>query len=310
MNYPFTEINRQQAYVPSTCIPLLNDWGTAPGMWFERNERIVISLPGVPNEMKGLMKHRVIPRLTRTFNLPHIIHHTVLTHGMGESMVAERISEWEAGLPETIKLAYLPSYGKLRLRLTTKGSDLEVLKSDLENALAKLYQYIPDIIVGEEGSESLETVIGHKLSEIGATIAVAESCTGGQISKQITAVPGASAYFRGSVVAYSKDIKVDQLGVSEALISSFSVVSKEVAEDMAVKIRLKFGSDYGIASTGNAGPTKDDTGEPVGTVYLAIATPDTVYSEKFFFGKPRQKVIERASNKALEMLQKEIFKNK
>ncbi|WP_456424255.1 competence/damage-inducible protein A [Lutibacter sp.] len=310
MNYPFTEVNKNQALVPSKCIPLTNEFGTAPGMWFEKNGKVIISLPGVPNEMKGLMQRSVLPKLKETFQLPFIVHQTILTYGMGESMVAERIEKWEDNLPEFVKLAYLPAYGRLRLRLTAKGVDNDLLKQTVNNEVEKLTKLIPDIIVGFEDSETLEVIIGKLLTSKKQTLATAESCTGGNIAKKITSIAGSSNYFVGSIVAYHASVKINELNVDRELITKYSVVSSQVAEAMATGIQQKFNTGYAIATTGNAGPTADKTDKTVGTVFIAIATPITVFSEEFFFGKPREKVIERASNKALELLRKEILKNK
>jgi len=303
MNYPFTEVNRQQALLPEKCTILKNNYGTASGMWFEASEKVVISLPGVPNEMKGLMQDEVLPKLQKKYTLPFIIHKTVMTYGMGESMVAEKIEAWEDALPSFIKLAYLPSYGKLRLRLSAKGGDKTILEESLKKEIKKLHTYIGDIILGLEETDTIEAAIGKLLTDKKQTIATAESCTGGKIASKITSVPGASAYFVGSVVSYTAKVKSEELGVSKELIENYSVVSAEVAEAMAIGIQQKFKTDYAIATTGNAGPTTDKTYKTVGVVFIAIATPEGVISEEFFFRRPpRQRVIERASNKALEML--------
>ena len=308
MNYPFTEVNKNQALVPSKSIPLKNYYGTAPGMWFEQNGKVVVSLPGVPNEMKGLMNSSVLPKLKETFKLPFILHKTILTYGMGESMVAERIENWEDNLPKHIKLAYLPSYGKLRLRLTAKGFEEGKLKEGIDLEVEKLTKIIPDIIVGYDDNETIEFAVGRLLTQKKQTLATAESCTGGTIAKKITSIAGSSNYFVGSLVAYQAFIKIKELNVDAKLIEEYSVVSSQVAEAMAKGILQKFETDYAIATTGNAGPTTDNTDKTVGTVFIAIATTTTIYSEEFFFGKPREKVIERASNKALELLRKEILK--
>lgn len=309
MNYPFTEINRNQAMVPSTCLPIKNEFGTAPGMWFESEGKVVVSLPGVPYEMKGLVESTILAKLTNTFKLPYIVHKTILTYGMGESMLAEKIEHWENNLPSFIKLAYLPSFGKVRLRLTAKGTDKNKLENETAEQINKLSKIIGDIIIGYEENETLEASIGNLLTQKKQTIATAESCTGGNIAKLITSIPGASRYFMGSIVAYQAAIKISELNVKSDLIEKYSVVSSQVAEAMAVGIQKKYNATYAIATTGNAGPTTDVTDKTVGTVYIAIATPNTVISEEFYFGKPREKVIERTSNKALEMLKKEILKN-
>ena len=310
INYPFTKLNAMQAMVPSKCEPLENKWGTAPGMWFNEDSKIVVVLPGVPNEMKGIMQESVLPKLKARFRLPTIIHKTVLTYGMGESMVAERLETWEKNLPEKIDLAYLPSYGRVRLRLSAKGENAVELHALIDHEIAKLFELIEDIIVGFEEEGGIESYVGKLLKAKKETLAVAESCTGGKIAHLITTVPGSSAYFSGGIVAYEAGIKSSELEVSQALIASHSVVSKEVAIAMAQGIRKKFNTDYGIATTGNAGPTTDNTAAEVGTVFIAVSSRNGAYCERFFFGKPRQKVIDRASVKALEMLKKEILKNK
>jgi nicotinamide-nucleotide amidase len=258
--------------------------------------------------MKGLMRETVLPKLQKTFKLPFILHKTIITYGMGESMVAERIESWENELPKLIRLAYLPSYGKLRLRLTAKGTNLEELEKCMEAEVEKVGNIIPDIIVGFDEEKTMEAVVGELLRQNNLTLGIAESCTGGNIAKMITAVPGASEYFIGSIVAYNRSVKTAELKVSSELIDQFSVVSAQVAEAMAKGIRKKFKTNYAIATTGNAGPTSDITDSSVGVVFIAIAGPSILFSKEFNFGKPREKVIERASNKALELLRKEILK--
>jgi len=309
INYPFTEVNKNQALMPTKCTPLKNELGTAPGMWFEESGKVVISLPGIPYEMKGLLQISVLPKLTKSFHLPFIVHKTILTYGLGESMLAERIEDWENNLPSFISLAYLPSFGKVRLRLTAKGINKEILEVSISNVVQRLTNLISEFIVGYSEDETIEVAIGKLLTKKKQTLATAESCTGGNIAKMITLIPGASNYFVGSIVAYQASIKINELNVDAALIEKYSVVSSQVAEAMAKGLQRKFKTTYAIATTGNAGPTTDTTDENVGTVFIAIATPSKVYSETFFFGKPREKVIERTSNKALEMLQKEILKN-
>ncbi|MFZ2283153.1 MAG: competence/damage-inducible protein A [Lutibacter sp.] len=309
INYPFTDVNRNQALVPSTCTPLKNEFGTAPGMWFATNNKVVVSLPGVPVEMKGLMSQSVLPNLQATFKLPFILHKTIITCGLGESMLAEKIEDWENNLPAFIKLAYLPSFGTVRLRLSAKGATNEMLEQAISREIEKLVKLIPGIMVGFEENETIEAVIGQLMTEKKQTLSLAESCTGGNIAKMITSVPGASNYFVGGIVAYNKKIKINELLVDEKIIAENTVVSAQVAEAMAMGIQQKYQTDYAIATTGNAGPTADETDKTAGTVFIAIATPTTVFSEEFFFGKPREKVIARASNKALELLRKEILKN-
>lgn len=304
-----TQINIDQALVPSRCTVLHNQVGTAPGMWMKKENTVFISLPGVPFEMKYLIENEVVPRIVKEYNRPYIIHKTVLTYGQGESMVAERIEDWENSLPEFIKLAYLPSPGRVRLRLSARGTVKEVLENTLEDYITSLDAIINDIIVGFEEEETIEVLIGQMLKKQGKSIATAESCTGGKIASTLTSVPGASNYFKGSVVSYATETKTNVLGVSENLIKEFSVVSAEVAKTMALNVQKIMNTDYAIATTGNAGPTKGDEKAEIGSVFIALATPNEVLVEEFNFGQPREKVIDRAVVKSLEILKKEILKN-
>jgi nicotinamide-nucleotide amidase len=299
----------QQAMLPAKATILKNHLGTASGMWFERNRKVFVSLPGVPNEMKGLITTSVLPKLREDYHLPFIVHKTLHTYGLGESRVAERLTDFENSLPDFIKLAYLPSYGRVRLRLTARGIEETSLMSDLDEKVVRLKVLVKDIFVGEEDNTSIERTVNELLSNRKETLSIAESCTGGNISKMITTIPGASLFLKGAIVAYSAKVKKELLHISSALIKRHSVVSKEVAVEMATKTRDLFSTDYAIATTGNAGPTTDETDKSVGVVFIAIASLSGVYVEEFFFGKPRAKVIERASVKALELLRKEILKN-
>lgn len=305
---PITQVNLDQALVPSKAEILMNKYGSAPGMWLEKNNTVFISLPGVPYEMKALIEDEVIPKLRNRFKFPYIQHKTFLTYGLGESTLAERIETFENELPDFIKLAYLPSLGRVRLRLSAKANDKARVEAEMEKQTELLLPQIQDIFVGFENDLSIEAVIGKQLTKIGKTVATAESCTGGLIAERFTTNAGASKYFKGSIVSYTKETKVNILKVPEAIIETHSVVSGEVAEAMARNARTLLHTDYAIATTGNAGPTKDDTAEDLGIVYIAIATKNQVYSEKFSFGNHRVKVINKAANKAFEMLQKEILK--
>lgn len=309
LNRTASQLNRDQALVLSKATVLHNEVGTAPGMWMKKADTIYISLPGVPYEMKYLIDNEVVPRLVSEFERPFIIHKTIMTYGQGESIVAERIEEWENNLPESIKLAYLPSPGKVRLRLSTRGTDEAALRDAIESEALKLQAIIGDIIVSMDEGEPLEMVLGNKLKTSGKTIAAAESCTGGMIGHVLTSIPGSSAYFKGSAVTYATESKVRVLGVEQQLIDIYSAVSAKVAEVMAVRAKKIFGTDYAVSTTGNAGPAKGDADADVGTVFIGIATPNGVYSEKFNFGQPREKVIARATEKALELIYKEILKN-
>ncbi len=303
---PINDQNRKQAWLPSKARILKNEHGTASGMWFEEEGRVVISLPGVPFEMKSLMTHEVIPALQAHFDRPFILHKTAMTYGLGESAIAERIEEWENQLPPQIKLAYLPNLGRVRLRLSGKGSNEEQLATQIETAFEALIPQIEDIFTGYEEDASLEEQIQRTFVERGLTLATAESCTGGEIAARLTKIPGASAYFKGSVITYQTETKVALLGVSKELIQQQSVVSQDVAESMALQARKKFSSSVAIATTGNAGPNKGDSDAEVGTVWIAIATEKEVFSEKFLFGKHRERVVQKAVNKALELVFRQL----
>ena len=304
-----TQINKDQALVPSKCTVLHNQVGTAPGMWMKKENTVFISLPGVPYEMKYLVEHEIIPKVVREYKRPYIIHKTILTYGQGESMVAERIEDWENNLPEFIKLAYLPAPGRVRLRLSARGTDKEKLEAALERNVNSLDAIIHDIIVGFDDDETLEVVVGKMLTKQNKTISTAESCTGGKIAAALTSVSGASKYFKGSVVSYATEVKIDVLGIPESLVKENSVVSREVVSAMALNVKNMMKTDYAIATTGNAGPSKGDSNAEVGLVFIALATPTELIVEEFNFGQPREKVIDRAVIKSLELLQKEILKN-
>ena len=305
---PLLQVNIDQSLVLSKAIALMNKSGSAPGMWLEKNNTVFISLPGVPYEMKGLMNDEVLPRISQKFKRPFILHKTLLTYGLGESIIAERIKEWESTLPESIKLAYLPNLGRVRLRLSSKGFDKEAIIDGVNAQVAALIPLISDVFVGFEEQSSIEQIIGNQLTKLGRTLSIAESCTGGKIAENITAHSGASNYFKGGLVAYAMDSKIDILKVNPELIKAHSVVSTQVAEAMAENVRQLFASDYGLATTGNAGPTKGDSEAEIGTVCIAIATPSGVFSQQFNFGKQRLRVVQKAVTMAFTLFQKEIFK--
>lgn len=307
MNFRQVDSDVEQAYLPSKAKILPNSIGTAAGMWFEKDAKAVVSLPGVPTEMKNLMEWEVLPNIRKRFDLPFIIHKTLITYGVREAEMAIRLADFEKALPKEVKLAYLPNYRRLRLRLSARGNDKENLEKVLDQTLDKLVGYLEGIVFGFEDF-LIEKEVGRLLAEQNKSLATAESITGGNIAHILTLVPGASNYFKGSVVSYSVQAKKDLLGVSQSLIDKYSVVSAEVAEAMALGVQQKFQTDYAIATTGNAGPTTDDTDRSVGDVYLAIAGPEGVQSHYFNFGQPREKVIYRASSRALELLIQEILK--
>jgi len=308
-----SEVNKQQAEVPQNCIVLRNKNGTAPGMWFDDGKNIYVSMPGVPYEMKALITDEVIPRLKEKFQLPAIYHKTVLTQGIGESALSEMIEKWEDSLASlNIKLAYLPSPGMVRLRLSTKGAkekEAEII-NNVENKIEELKKIISPYIYGYETfgkqTETLEEIIGKILLQKGKTISTAESCTGGYISHLITKVPGSSAYYMGSVISYSYEIKETELGVSKEVLEKQGAVSQPVVEQMAKAIREKYKTDYSISASGIAGPGGGTTDKPVGTVWIAIATPDKIISEKFLFGTNRERNIQKTAHAALNMLRKFI----
>ncbi len=304
---PISDLNRQQALVPSRADVLHNAYGTAPGMWIEDRQKVFISLPGVPFEMKHLMTEVVIPRLAATFERPFIVHRTIITYGLGESAIAQRIEKWEDALPAFIKLAYLPNLGKVRLRLTAKGPVLQTLQQAVNEEVEKLSEFIGDIIYGIEADEAIEAIVTRMLIEKKITLATAESFTGGKIAEMITSIPGASACFVGSIVSYATRVKADILGVPWSLIDAHSVVSREVAEAMAIRVREILNADIGLATTGNAGPDKGDSDEDIGTVYIAIATEKGVTAERFTMGNHRTRITAKSVNKAFEILHKEIL---
>ena len=308
INQTPSQVNLDQALVPSKAQVLMNEFGSAPGMWLEKNGKIFISLPGVPFEMKALIANEVIPKLQNIYKFPFILHKTILTYGLGESSLAARIESWEDALPSFIKLAYLPSLGRVRLRLSAKSMDKAAVEAEMQNQINLLLPQMADIFGGYEEDESLEAIISKQLILLGKTLSTAESCTGGKIAETITGIAGASNFFKGSIVSYATQSKIDLLNIPQEVIKEFSVVSSQVVEAMATNSLKLFKSDFAIATTGNAGPTKGDADAEVGTVYIAIASKKGVYSEKFNFGNHRTKVINRAVNKSFEMLQKEILK--
>jgi len=307
-NIPFGNLNRLQGMLPTKAIYLKNEVGTAPGMWFQENNTVFVSMPGVPNEMKHLMRNYVLPKIQQEFQLPFIIHKTIMTYGQGESIVAGRIEDFENNLPSYVKLAYLPNYGRVRLRLTAKGNDLRVLEDTLATLIEQLYLLIPDIIAGLDETGTIEQKVGDLLKARNQTICTAESLTGGSIAAHLVAVPGASAYFKGSLVVYTALLKQRLLDIPKEFIEKHRVVSPEVAQQMAINARAIMQTDYAVSVTGNAGPTTDVNTEGVGFVYISIASQKGVITQDFNFGQPRDKVIKRTVNKALELLSKEIEK--
>ncbi len=298
-----SEANRRQAMVPESCKVLRNPSGTAPGMWFERNGSIFISLPGVPYEMMDIFNSSVLPEISGRIDGLILMHQTVLTQGIPESYLSEIIKDWESSLPENIKLAYLPRPGIVRLRLTGVGNDRHILSDQINAEISKLKRILPDDIYGYN-DESLEKIVGDILRSKGETLVTAESCTGGNIARLITSIPGSSDYYLGSVIAYSNDIKTAHLGVDTNLINKHGAVSQEVVEEMAAGVRNKFNAGYAIATSGIAGPDGGSFEKPVGTIWISVSSKNTIISKKYFFGEHRGRNIEKATFAALNMLRK------
>jgi len=300
-------LNREQALVPETATVLVNKLGTAPGLLFHHEGSIFVFMPGVPFEMKYLMENEVLPRIKKLFNTTTIIHRTVLTQGLPESMLAERIADWENNLPASISLAYLPSPQSMKLRLSARGDDRAYLSQLLEERISELTKIIPDNVFGYD-EDSMAGNIGKILKRKGLTVSTAESCTGGNIAHFFTLNAGSSEYFKGSVVTYSNDLKIKLLGIDPQVIAAKGAVSKEVAEAMAHNARRLMGTDFAIATSGIAGPDGGTPEKPVGTVWIAVAGADFVVSKVFNFGDHRERNIIRSSQAALNMLRLQLLK--
>lgn len=300
------KFNREQALVPDGARIIPNDFGSAPCMWFSREEKHVISMPGVPFEMKNIMQYQVLPKLSEEFDCPHVLHQTVMVQGLGESVLAEMLEDWETALPEVVKLAYLPSPGVVRLRMSLMGNSEAELKAIVEEQLIGLKTILGERIFAFD-DEKIEQVIANLLLDNKKTVATAESCTGGNMAHMLTSMAGSSAYFKGSVVAYSNEVKTNVLGVSANSLEEFGAVSQEVIEQMASGVIKAIGTDYGIASSGIAGPDGGTEEKPVGTVWIAVASKNKVISEKFTFSKERGRNIRMASMAGFNMLRKLIL---
>jgi nicotinamide-nucleotide amidase len=295
------ESNRRQADVPGACQVLTNNHGTAPGMWFEKNGTILVSLPGVPYEVKGLMEDEVLPRVEKLIEVPSVVHKTIMTQGVPESYLAVLLKDWETGLPQCVRLAYLPSPGIVRLRLTVTGKCAKESEHILEVILGKLQNIIPQYIFGYE-DVSLEEVLGNLLVEKQLTVGTAESCTGGNIARLITSVPGSSRYYTGSVIAYQDGIKTGVLKVDERMISRYGAVSRQVVEQMATGVRDHLGTQTAIAVSGIAGPDGGSESKPVGTTWISVIYLDKMVTRKFRFGGSRERIITQASYTAMQLL--------
>jgi nicotinamide-nucleotide amidase len=302
-----TELNIQQAALPENCTYIPNLWGTAPGMWFEKDEVIYVSLPGVPYEMKSLMEHAILPRLKERFIFNIITHKIIRTIGIGESFLAEKIADWEDALPSHIKLAYLPHFGQVKLRLTATGDNQATLDAELERQVALVLPLIAEYIFGYDADE-LESVIGRLLAGNDATLSTAESCTGGFVANQITSVPGSSGYYEGSVISYSNAVKMHTLGVSRQTLEDYGAVSEQTAREMAEGVRRKLNTTYAVSTTGIAGPDGGTPDKPVGTVWIACATPTETFTQLLTLRSNRKVNIEMTSANVLNLLRKTILK--
>jgi nicotinamide-nucleotide amidase len=300
------ELNTNQALVPANCKVIVNNHGTAPGMWFEQNDKIYISMPGVPFEMKAMMSDFVIPQLSKRFFSKKIFYKTVLTQGIPESILASKIEKWETDLPPGFKLAYLPQPGMVRLRLTASGENETLAQEYIETEIIKLNQFIPNEIFGYN-KDTLEKVIGIILHEKKQTLSTAESCTGGYIAHLITSVPGSSNYFKGSAVAYANEMKENILHVSHKSLLHYGAVSEVVVKEMAEGARKLFNTDYAISTSGIAGPDGGTSDKPVGTTWIAIATASKCVAFKYNMGEHRQRNIRRTALTALNLLRKELI---
>jgi nicotinamide-nucleotide amidase len=298
-----SELNRKQAEIPQACRPIENLNGSAAGMWFERDGKIYISIPGVPYEMKSMISNYIIPELQMRFNPGAIVHKTIMTHGVVESVLAQKLENWEDNLPTNIKLAYLPQPGSVRLRLTGMGNDKRKLEQIIEGEIAMLKKIIPEDISSYD-DEQLNEAIGRLLRQHGKTLSTAESCTGGYIAHLITCVPGSSDYFKGSVIAYANEVKESLLDVRHQSLIDYGAVSEQVVKEMAEGARIRLKTDIAIATSGIAGPGGGTDEKPVGTTWIAISTAEKTFAEHFLMGNDRQRNIRRTAIIALNMLRK------
>lgn len=302
-----TDTNKQQAFLPVCCTKITNPVGTAPGMWFERNGKVFMSMPGVPHEMKKMMTERVIPKLKEKFKTPTIVHKVIRTVGIGESFLADKISDWEKSLPTHIKLAYLPSLGEVKLRLTGFGDDEQKLKAEVESLATKILPLAGEYIYGY-GDDPLEAAIGKLLREKKLTISMAESCTGGYLSHLITSVPGSSEYFLGSMVPYDYQIKMRQLGVRPEVLEQYGAVSEPTIIEMANIVRAKFNTDIGVATSGIAGPGGATPEKPVGLVWIAYSDKHHTVTKKLQLSTERLVNIKAASIAVLNLIRTSLPK--
>lgn len=300
-----TELNRQQAALPTACIKITNAIGTAPGMWFDKGDKVFMSMPGVPHEMKKMMTELVLPRLAKKYQLPVIHHKVIRTIGIGESFLAEKIAAWENALPSHIKLAYLPSLGEVKLRLTGFGTSLPQLESETKQLIEELKEFVGQFIYGY-GDDPIEVVLGRTLRERKLTLSIAESCTGGYLSHLITSVPGSSEYFLGTMIPYAYEIKMRQLGVKPETLEKHGAVSEPTIVEMANIVRAKFSTDIGVATSGIAGPGGATPDKPVGTVWIAYSDKHQTVTKKLQLTKDRMLNIKLASAAVLNLIRQSL----
>lgn len=305
---PLTERNIKQAEVPDVCTVIQNKRGTAPGMIFEKNGKIFISMPGVPHEMKGMMESDVIPLLSSRFEVPYITHRTLMTFGIGESMIADRIQDYEENLPAHIKLAYLPNYGMVRLRLTASGKDKQGIDQEVDNLFATLQELVSDHIV-TNCDEKMEEVVAKLLAQQQKTLSTAESCTGGFIAHLLTSIPGSSVFYKGSIVSYSNEIKKELLDVMDQTLEEKGAVSEEVVIQMVKGALKQLKTDYAVAVSGIMGPDGGTPEKPVGTVWMAAGNNREIITQKLHFRFERQLNIQLSAVNALNLLRKFIVEN-
>ncbi len=302
------KLTRLQAALPEKCEMVSNERGTACGMWFNKSGKVFISMPGVPHEMKFMMREKIIPRLMQEFELPIIYHKIVRLAGIGESWLAERIEDWENALPQNVKLAYLPTFGDLKLRLTANGTDPDAIRLEVDQLIQDLLPLIQEYVYGYD-DDSLEFVIGMLLKKNNQKLALAESCTGGYVAHRITSISGSSEYFNGAIVPYQNEMKIEQLGVKPETIEKYGAVSEETVTEMVLNVRQKFNADYGLASSGIAGPGGGTPEKPVGLIWIACAWGNEIKTRKLNLTKDRDVNIQITSVALLTLLHERLVKN-
>lgn len=303
--FELTDLNRKQAELPEVCTYIPNPLGTAAGMWFEKNGKVFVSMPGVPHEMKGMMEFSITPRLIRQFEPPVIYHRIIRTAGIGESWLADKIRDWEQKLPENMKLAYLPGLGEVKLRVTGFGKHTEALQNEVEDQCQMVLPLIREWVYGYDG-DTLARATGNLLQKQGETMSIAESCSSGFVSYTLTSVPGSSFYFNGSVVAYQNEAKVNLLGVKKETLEQFGAVSEQTAREMAEGVRKKFHSTYGLSTTGVAGPGGGSAEKPVGLVYIAITNGEQTIVKKLNLTKDRDTNIRYTASAILNLFRQTL----